>query len=173
MPVQLTEIHPILVHFPIALLVVGVTLDLAAALLRRRQIADVATWFLLFGLVGAAGALLSGQLIEDSVDPKSAADILRIHQVLAYATSATFTALVAARLVWLAPRIFAALAPVSGAVKGVEQRTREVLPFVFAPTPNALIVAYLAISVVGIILLTLTGYYGGSMVYHHGVGVQP
>ena len=62
------EIHPIIVHFPIALTVVGALAVLAYAILRR----DWLRWFgpilLTIALLGAGGAYFSGGAAEDRAE---------------------------------------------------------------------------------------------------------
>jgi uncharacterized membrane protein len=42
--IRLVELHPIIVHFPIALLIVGVLLDFLALFLRRAHLVTAASW---------------------------------------------------------------------------------------------------------------------------------
>jgi len=62
------EIHPIVVHFPIALTVVGALAILAYAILRR----DWLRWFgpilLTIALAGAGGAYFSGEAAKDRAE---------------------------------------------------------------------------------------------------------
>src|SRR4026209_1927702 len=56
------NIHPVLVHFPIALLVTAAALDLAGWLLRsNRRLRDAATLLYVIGTVGAVAAYVSGR----------------------------------------------------------------------------------------------------------------
>ncbi len=57
--------HPLIVHFPIALLLAAVLLDLLALALRRPGLHRVALWNLSLGTVGAAVAVLTGLQVED------------------------------------------------------------------------------------------------------------
>ena len=58
--IRLAELHGFLVHFPMALLLISVTLDFAAAIFRRVSLVEAATWTLLLGAPGVALAMLSG-----------------------------------------------------------------------------------------------------------------
>ena len=69
--IRLVELHPIIVHFPIALLIVGVLLDFLALFLRRTHLVAAASWCLGFGSLALLAAELSGQLIEDHVNRAS------------------------------------------------------------------------------------------------------
>ena len=52
--------HPLVVHFPIALLLAGVGLDVAALALRRPALQRVALWNLALGVLAAALAVGTG-----------------------------------------------------------------------------------------------------------------
>ena len=54
------SIHPLIVHFPIALLLSATALDLLALALKRPALHRVALWNLSLGTLGAAAAVLSG-----------------------------------------------------------------------------------------------------------------
>lgn len=173
---RLVELHPIIVHFPIALLIVSVALDFAGVFLRRAGLTTAATWCLVLGVPGAVAALGSGWLSEHDVNAALAGSILHLHKVAAVLTSVLFGALLLMRLVWLLPRIFVwlrnaspSLAPTLGTADG---RLKMVLPLLYVKQlPRSVVAVYLLASVVGVALLAVTGYLGGSLVYDHGVGM--
>lgn len=80
------EIYPIIVHFPIALLIIAVFLDFLALFLRRTHLVEAASWCLGIGTVGLLAAELSGQLIEDHVNKAGAGGILEIHKTVYVST---------------------------------------------------------------------------------------
>jgi uncharacterized membrane protein len=167
-----TELHPIVVHFPIALLTVSVVMDGLAALLRRWNLADMAAWLLAFGVVAAFVAGVTGNLSEHTAHTALAGDIIGQHTRLALATGVVFAALLVARMVVMAPRLMLGLYSIAPALATkLDKPVRGLIPFAFAAPPSRLLVGlYLLASVGGLVLLTLTGYYGGLMVYHYGVG---
>ena len=59
------SIHPLIVHFPIALLLTSVGLDAAALILRRPGWHRIALWNLVLGTLGAGAAVLSGLHAEE------------------------------------------------------------------------------------------------------------
>ena len=59
------SVHPLVVHFPIALLLTAVLLDVAALFLKRPAIHRIALWNLSLGTIGAAVAVLTGLEAED------------------------------------------------------------------------------------------------------------
>ncbi|HZC06146.1 MAG TPA: DUF2231 domain-containing protein [Ktedonobacterales bacterium] len=168
------EFHPLIVHFPIALLILSVIFDFLGVFLRRWGLTEAATWMLVFGTPSAGVALLSGWVSEHYVTVGAAGDILHLHKVVAVLTTCLFSLLLFVRLVWLAPRGFAlfkrvtALQPVVASADGA---LRMIAPKLYAPAlPRSAIALYLALSVVAVGLLGLTGYLGGALVYDHGVG---
>lgn len=168
------ELHPIIVHFPIALLILSVTFDFLGVFLRRWGLTEAATWLLVIGMPSAGVALLSGWVSEHYVTVGAAGEILHLHKVVAVLTTALFGLLLFVRLVWLAPRGFARFARVGAlrpALTSADGALRLIAPRLYAPSlPAAAVVLYLALSVVGVGLLALTGYLGGALVYDHGVG---
>ena len=69
--------HPLVVHFPIALLLTAVLLDLAALVLRRPGLHRIALWNLSLGTAGAGVAVLTGYQAADI-----AKHSFEIHQVM-------------------------------------------------------------------------------------------
>lgn len=61
------NIHPLLVHFPIALLPVGLALDLLGFYLKRDSLRQAGWFCLLIGIMGAFGAAVSGIVSEGVV----------------------------------------------------------------------------------------------------------
>lgn len=174
--IRLAELHPIIVHFPIALLIVSVACDIAAVFLRRAGLTTTATWTLIFGVPGAGAALLSGWISEHDVSAALAGSILHLHKVCAVLTTVLFGTLLALRLFWLLPRVLCWLASASPvplpAVAVAGTRLEMAVPMLYGrPLPRSVVALYVALSVVGIILLGVTGYLGGSLVYDHGVGL--
>lgn len=174
--IRLAELHPIVVHFPIALLIVSVACDIAAVFLRRAGLTSTATWTLIFGVPGAGAALLSGWISEHDISAALAGSILHLHKVCAVLTTVLFGTLLALRLIWLLPRLLCWLASASPvplpAVASASNQLEIAVPLLYGrPLPRAVIGLYLTLSVVGLVLLAVTGYLGGSLVYDHGVGL--
>jgi uncharacterized membrane protein len=170
--IRAVELHPIIVHFPIALLLTSVVMDFVAAFTRRWNIADVGTWLLLFGVIGALAAGLTGNLSEHQAGVAHVGNLLALHKTFGFAAGASFALLLAVRLVWLAPRILLGLRGVVPALAGpVERRLRVSVPALFVAPPKTWMVAlYLVGSVGAAVLLGITGYLGGALVYDHGLG---
>ena len=140
------NIHPLLVHFPIALLSAAVALDLVGcACWCNKPLRQAATLLYGLGTVGAIATYLSGRAASQSIWlPGMAQPILKEHWDWALRTIWFFPIVTAVRLVLLRPS------------------RRE--PAV------ALVVALALVGLVGIGLLLETGDRGGRLVYQHGVG---
>ncbi len=127
-------IHPLVVHFPIALLLTGTLFDLIGS--RRRDVAlyrEMAFWLVGLGLLGAAVSILFGwtDLLDQKRQGVGTGLLLRhnLHSWLAYAGTATYLSI----FLW---------------------RWR---------TGNRLTSALLLISLLGAALVVVTGYLGGEM----------
>ena len=142
------NIHPLLVHFPIALLCAAVAVDVAGwAFRRNRPLRQVATLLYVVGTGGAIAAYVTGRAASQTVWlPGMAQAVLRQHWDWAWRTVWFFLIVTVGRLVLLRPT------------------KRE--PAV------ALVVALALVGLVGIGLLLATGDRGGRLVYQHGVGIS-
>ncbi|HWE36000.1 MAG TPA: DUF2231 domain-containing protein [Isosphaeraceae bacterium] len=137
------EIHPSLVHFPIALLTAGLCTDLYARARRSLGAGHIATGLyvagVLTGLVTGLAGLLAFYTVP-SAHTEQAHDQVVWHLGLALASVVLF-----AGVAW------------------IRWRGRRELPSVGS----------LVVGVVAIGLLTAAGYLGGHIVYHGAMGVQP
>ncbi|MDH3975071.1 MAG: DUF2231 domain-containing protein [Deltaproteobacteria bacterium] len=64
---EMMNIHPMLVHFPIALLNAFVLMELLAYLLKKEEMKNAATWMLYLGTMGAAATVVAGFSAASSV----------------------------------------------------------------------------------------------------------
>jgi uncharacterized membrane protein len=138
--------HPMVVHFPLALVLIATPLLLAARLLRREAIAStvaiVGTWNLCLGAIAAVFALATGLAAVLDLDVSTAArQAVSLH--MKWAMFSTLVLLLLA--VW------------RGA--GTAQGSRPSWVFIIV-----LLAAAAA--------LVITGYRGGKNVYEFGVGVK-
>ena len=62
MPWSITEIHPLLVHFPIVLFSTGLFFDLLAEILQKKELEQSGFWCMLMGLVSCLFANMTGLL---------------------------------------------------------------------------------------------------------------
>ncbi len=89
-------LHPAVVHFPVALLIVSVLLDAAGVLRRRAEWTRAGFLTLALGSAGAGLAALTGPA-EDARDA-AAQSVLLTHQLLALGTTLVCLALVGLRI---------------------------------------------------------------------------
>jgi uncharacterized membrane protein len=143
MPLQ--QIHPIVVHFPIALLLVGFLLDGIFLILGRRQWADVTFLIVALGIAGAFAAGLTGEVAEHAIEPlaESTKAALEAHHEFAGLVNFFGTGMLALRLM---------------------VRLR--------PAKRLFLAAYLAIGLGTCGLLGITARRGGVLVYDHGAGTS-
>ena len=142
-PFPMESAHPLVVHFPIALLLTAVVLDLAALALKRPGLHRVALWNLSLGTLGAATAVLTGLQAEDTAKHSFEIwQVLELHKRLGITTFILGIMVVAWRL-----------------------QKRDHL------TPRARAITIAAMMLMASTLST-GAYLGGRLVYEFGVGGQ-
>jgi len=136
-------LHPILVHFPIALLSTAIFFEALGALLGRDFFRPAATWLLGLGMLGGVLATVAGFWNEEAAEAAGVPETaIERHENLALLTLAVFAVLLVMR--WL--------------------RGRRWIPEHPA--------VFFSIGFVGLALLGTTGYFGGDLVYRYGAGVE-
>jgi len=137
-----TNVHGMLVHFPIALLFVSVFLDFVALHPRLRiYLQPAALITLLLGAVAAGLAVASG---PDN-NARGVTPLVHLHENMADLTLILFGALALWRLFLLWRR---------------------------RPLGRITLATYLLLALVGLGILSYTGYLGGEMVYQQAIGVS-
>lgn len=136
-------IHPMLVHFPIALLFTSVLFDLVFFFTGREEFKKGGFWLLILGWIAGLAAILSGgwseEIAEKAGVPEAA---IERHELFAMTTLALFAGLMLLRI-WVRNR----------------WSTRDRL-------------LYTCMAMIGLSFLATTGYFGGDLVYRYGAGVQ-
>src|SRR3989304_9236940 len=90
-------IHPIMVHFTIALLSVGFLCDLLASITKNESLKSAAWWNLLFGFFAIIATALTGWLAARSTPHTEAAhEVIEIHEILGFTALGIFAVL----LIW-------------------------------------------------------------------------
>lgn len=136
-------IHPMVVHFPIALLLASLLFDLVALRWRGAEFRATSLSLLALGVLAAVMALLTGHLAEDAVEHsgKIPKQEIETHEELASAVFWVFAGLLGLKMLsywgWM----------------------RE----------HSLLVLFLGVG--GSVLLLVASYYGGELVYRYGAGV--
>jgi uncharacterized membrane protein len=137
-------IHPMVVHFPIALLLASTLFDALAFRWRSQQFRDTSLSLLVLGILAAGVAVLTGHFAEEAVErsgiPKQA---IEIHEELGARCSGYFSAY--SGFGW----------PPFGA--GCANSRGWCWP----------------LGLSGGLLLLIASYFGGDLVYRFGAGVLP
>ena len=96
----LDVIHPIVVHFVIAMALITVVFDLIGVLTRRRNLFEVSFWNLLVATVAIFVAIIFGQIEAGLATPYGASrDILNYHSTLGWSLAAILSLLTGWRYV--------------------------------------------------------------------------
>ena len=143
------NLHPLVVHFPIALLIVGFLFDVFGLLLRKDWAKRAGLVLIVLGSVGALTAMLSGSAAEEAVEAalsETGEEMLEAHESIGQWAAYAWLAIAALRLLIATPW----LKKVQNAAWGM----------------------YLLGAVAGLAMITLTAYRGGELVYTYGGGVQ-
>jgi uncharacterized membrane protein len=139
------ELHPFILHFAVALLLMAPLFDVLGLVLRREALLHAGRWNTLVGTLAGLLALVTGLGAQAALGPHSAAGeaLLHLHSALGIVTMA----------VWL---------PVAGwrlvSKHSLPLRARTL---------------YLAAAIAGAAILTFETVLGGALVYRHGVGLSP
>jgi uncharacterized membrane protein len=98
MVLRLSELHPALVHFPIALLPLAIGADGAGVLTRNRELLVLGRWGITAAAVSAGFAGVSGFIAQEEVNVvPEARKILRAHRALNVGALFAMTGLAVAR----------------------------------------------------------------------------
>ncbi|HAM97776.1 MAG TPA: hypothetical protein DCQ26_04130 [Marinilabiliales bacterium] len=137
--IELSHIHPMLVHFPIALVVFGFVADFAYLLYKKEACLSKTGFYLLVaGTLSAMVALLSGVLFTSEMSG-DAGEIQETHELFAWLTVALLTATSVFRIFLMA--------------KNREDSNLKWIAFVLYG------IATFSVS--------LTGFFGGTLVYNY------
>ena len=135
-------IHPMVVHFPIALLITGVAFEALALWRQSDRLRATSLDLLVVGVLAAGLAVVTGHVAEEAVEHSGIPEeALEIHEKLGFAVFWIFAAVLGFRL----------------AVRWHWIRETYVLS--------------LLLGIVGVIVLLVASYFGGELVYSLGAGV--
>lgn len=141
----LRDIHPLTTHFPIALLVVSVFLDVVARFRSDSAGLRKASYItLILGAIAAVVTVITGNIALQAVGGENSAkgQLVNTHQALAVLSTLIFVVLAIWR--YRSQR------------GGQDASTRGL---------------YLGVELLGVVGLVLTGLAGGNLVYTYGLGV--
>ena len=140
-----SHIHPMIVHFPIALLIVGFLADAVGVILKKEFFSKAGFYLLILGTLGVVAAYISGNIAGDGItEAGSLKQALETHE-----DAATLT-------LWL--MVGTAL------IRIALQFTKKYV--------GAFRWVALLLFLVGVLSIARTGYYGGELVFKHAAGVQ-
>jgi len=143
--IEYSHLHPMIVHFPIALVIVGFISDLIGLVTRWKFFASAGLFLIILGGLGTLAAYISGNLAGDGIEEFGAlGTALDTHE--SAAVLAVWTMMILA--------VLRTLLAVTGRMKGWMKLGMVIL---------------LAI---GVGTVARTGYYGGELVYRHAAGVD-
>jgi len=137
----LTHLHPMVVHFPIALVALGFLAELASLFFKEEKcLPKISLYLLLTGTLGAIAAVLSGVFLTSEMSGE-AGTVRDTHALLAFIT--------------LGLLVITSIIRISIIVGDKESRTIKWLAFFF----------YL----LAVISVSATGFFGGTLVYNYMV----
>ena len=143
----MAELHPPIVHFAIALTIIGIIFDILGFALKKESLKYAGFWVFIIGIVAVWGAMLSGEaaeeLVEKFVENTKVEEIFETHEELGKILPWIFTGLGLFRV------------------------------YLYIKENSKLMIIYLILAFIGIGLIGYQGKLGGKMVYEHGVGVKP
>lgn len=134
------NIHPLFVHFPIALLLTGFLLDGLGFLLKKSGLSIAGWWCFGLGVLSAIAAVITGLQAEETVTlSQEASEVLEMHEHFQLYSTAVLVGL----LIWrcLKWRLIPPLAS-----------------------------AYFVVALLAVGAISYGSHYGGELVYEYGVG---
>lgn len=139
-----THLHAMIVHFPIALVLVAFVSELAGLFLKKNFYSQASLYLLILAALGAIAAFLTGNIAGSGMDGGTLQQALSVHEQAAAIT--------------LVLTIAAAGAKVALAFLKKEMRWLKITAFVllFAAAGS----------------VARTGYLGGQLVFKHAAGVE-
>ncbi len=159
------DLHPILVHFPIALLTLYAVLEILplSRWYRKLPWQALLTVLVICGELGALAALIAGEYAEEKIIDPAMRNIVEVHSTFAYATAIIFGLLAVLRLrTWIRTEHSDFLS--AGYPKVVVASDLVSNLLLSAPFRIMLVLA-------GLAAVTITGALGASMVY--GPDIDP
>ncbi|MCF8238656.1 MAG: hypothetical protein K9I85_10900 [Saprospiraceae bacterium] len=139
-----THIHAMLVHFPIALVIVGFLSELVGLVLKRPFFRQVGWMLLLLGAAGAVAAYFTGKVAGEGMEDGALGRALSTHMEAAGWAVAAILAAVGLRIIAM--------------IFDVRFKSLKWIALIgFAAAVGA---------------LGRTGYLGGQLVFRHGAGIE-
>ena len=135
---SLTHLHPMVVHFPIALIAIGFLAELASIFFKKEKcLPKISFYLLITGTLAALAAVLAGVFFTSEMSGE-AGTVRNTHELLAFIT--------------LGLLVITSIIRIPSIVRGKESNSMKWIAFVF----------YLLAA----ISVSATGFFGGSLVYN-------
>ena len=139
-----THLHAMVIHFPIALLIIGFLSEIIAVFIKKPFFHQAGFYLLIIGTLGTIGSYLSGNEAGDGIEEGALGKAIELHE-----QAATLA-------LWLT--IVTAVIYVGVYFLNYSKNWIRILSIIlFAATIGA---------------IARTGYLGGQLVYKHGAGVE-
>ncbi len=140
-----THIHPMIVHFPIALIIIGFLAELIGAIWKKEFFGKAGFYLLILGTLGVVAAYISGNLAGDGItEAGPLKQALETHESAALLSLWLMVGVAVIRIALTLTKQYA------GALRWV-----------------AIILFF-----IGVLSIARTGFYGGELVFKHAAGVQ-
>lgn len=157
------DLHPIIVHFPIALLTIYGLMEL----IRHKKLLESESWFyikasfLIIGVIGAFFALSSGDVASEQLADRTLHSLVEVHEGAASTATTIFTILAALYvLTWIDNKYNKKISKMfDGEMKKTWKWVIKIKNIVYN-TPLIWMVA-----LAGLVAITITGALGGAIVY--------
>jgi uncharacterized membrane protein len=135
----LSHLHPMIVHFPIALVAIGFLAELASIFFKKETcLPKISLYLLITGTLAAIAAVLAGVFFTQDLSGEAGA-IESTHALLAFVATSLLLVTCLIRIISL--------------IKGKESTTTKRLAFIF----------YL----LSMVAVSATGFFGGTLVYSY------
>jgi uncharacterized membrane protein len=142
---DLSHLHPMIVHFPIALVIIGFIADLAGIIFKNELYKKAANYLVVIGSVGVVAAYLSGNAAGSGIEEAGALGIaLETHENAALLAMIISIVAAGGRLLLLG----------------------------FKKYSGVLMYSAVFLTMLAVIAIARTGFYGGELVYKHAAGVN-
>lgn len=157
------DLHPIIIHFPIALLTIYGLLEL----IRPKKLLENKSWFyvksafVILGVISIFFALSSGDVASSQFADKTMHKVIEVHENLASISATIFTILAATYLLTWMDWEFKE--KINKAHNGKLEKPWKYLIKIKNLIHNTPLIWILAI--IGLVAITMTGALGGALVY--------
>jgi len=142
--IDITHIHPMLVHFPIALLIAGLFSDILGLFVKKEFFTRAGFYLLILGTLGAIAAVITGLMAGDGIESGPLKDAVEMHEDAGLLT------------LWLA----------------VITSAFRIILVMLKKYQGGLKMLALVLFLATVLSVARTGFYGGELVYKHAAGVE-